>query len=117
MKLKSNGRLAVIKSINNNNPNHQHDEVNTTGVHYFINEAVIEFDDQTTLSGVSLDDMSPVQPREKDRVIIVEDRTYTGTEGELVLIDQDEAIVKDDANEDFRIVQLVRVAKIATSLV
>ena len=60
---------------------------------------------------VRVDDVSRVQPVEKDTVLVI-GGADVGVEGELVCIDGTDAILKDP-NEDFKIVDFVHLAKIA----
>lgn len=72
--------------------------------------ALVELEDKTTQS-VRVDDVSRVEPKEKDMVLVI-GGADVGVEGELVCIDGTDAILKD-SNEDFKIVDFVHLAKIA----
>ena len=87
------GRTATIKEINADKT------------------ATVELEDKTTQS-VRVDDVSMVQPKEKDMVLVI-GGADVGVEGELVCIDGSDAILKD-SNEDFKIVDFVHLAKIAS---
>lgn len=92
VQLKSDDQPAVIKEINADKT------------------AVVELEDKTTKS-VRVDDVSRVEPKEKDMVLVI-GGADVGVEGELVCIDGTDAILKD-SNEDFKIVDFVHLAKIA----
>jgi transcription elongation factor SPT5 len=92
VQLKSDDRPAVIKEINPDK------------------SAIVELEDYSTRT-VSFDDVSRIQPKEKDMVLVI-GGADVGVEGELVCIDGSDAILKD-ANEDFKIVDFVHLAKIA----
>lgn len=72
--------------------------------------AIVELENKTTQT-VRVDDVSRVQPVEKDTVLVI-GGADVGVEGELVCIDGTDAILKDP-NEDFKIVDFVHLAKIA----
>jgi len=86
------GRTATIKEINADKT------------------ATVEVEGGTAQS-VRVDDVSMVQPKEKDMVLVI-GGADVGVEGELVCIDGTDAILKD-SNEDFKIVDFVHLAKIA----
>jgi transcription elongation factor SPT5 len=90
--LKSDDRPAVIKEINPDK------------------SAVVELENRSTKT-VGFDEVTRVQPKEKDMVLVI-GGADVGVEGELVCIDGSDAILKD-ANEDFKIVDYVHLAKIA----
>jgi transcription elongation factor SPT5 len=92
VQLKSDDRPAVIK------------EINPGG------SAIVELEDHTTKT-VGFNEVSRIQPKEKDMVLVI-GGADVGVEGELVCIDGSDAILKD-ANEDFKIVDYVHLAKIA----
>jgi transcription elongation factor SPT5 len=92
VQLKSDERPAIIKEINPDKT------------------AVVELEDHTTQT-VRFDEVSRIQPKEKDMVLVI-GGADVGVEGELVCIDGSDAILKD-ANEDFKIVDFVHLAKIA----
>lgn len=92
VQMKSNDQPAVIKEINSDKT------------------AVVTLEDSSTQT-VRVDDVSRVQPKEKDMVLVI-GGADVGVEGELVCIDGSDAILKD-SNEDFKIVDFVHLAKIA----
>jgi transcription elongation factor SPT5 len=92
VQLKSDDRAAIIKEINPDKT------------------AVVELEDHSTQT-VRFDEVSRIQPIEKDMVLVI-GGADVGVEGELVCIDGSDAILKD-ANEDFKIVDFVHLAKIA----
>jgi transcription elongation factor SPT5 len=92
VQLKSNDQPAVIKEINSDKT------------------AVVTLEDSSTQT-VRVDDVSRVQPKEKDMVLVI-GGADVGVEGELVCIDGSDAILKD-SNADFKIVDFVHLAKIA----
>lgn len=87
-----NDKTAVIKDVNNNS-------------------AVVEFEDKTTQT-VSCGDCLMVAPKEHDTVLVT-GGADVGLEGELVCIDGTDAILRDP-NGDFKIVDLVHLAKIVS---
>lgn len=93
VQLKSDDRQAVIKEINTDK------------------SAVVELEDGGGSQTVRVDDVSRVEPKEKDMVLVI-GGADVGVEGELVCIDGTDAILKD-SNEDFKIVDFVHLAKIA----
>mmetsp|Transcript_19317 Transcript_19317/g.47763 ORF Transcript_19317/g.47763 Transcript_19317/m.47763 type:complete len:1073 (+) Transcript_19317:90-3308(+) len=93
VQLKSDERNAVIKEINADKT------------------AVVELEDKSTQT-VRVDEVSRVNPKEKDMVLVI-GGADVGVEGELVCIDGTDAILKD-SNEDFKIVDFVLLAKIAS---
>jgi transcription elongation factor SPT5 len=93
VQLKSDDRAAVIKEINPDKT------------------AVVEMEDDKSTQTVKVDDVSRIQPKEKDQVLVI-GGADVGVEGELVCIDGSDAILKD-SNEDFKIVDFVHLAKIA----
>ena len=90
VQVKATSRAAVIKEINGKT-------------------AVIEYDDNTTDS-VRVGEVSMVPPVEHNTVLVT-GGADVGVEGELVCIDGSDAILKD-ANEDFKIVDFIHLAKI-----
>lgn len=93
VELKSDNRNAVIKEVNADKT------------------AVVELEDKSTQT-VRVDEVSRVNPKEKDMVLVI-GGADVGVEGELVCIDGTDAILKD-SNEDFKIVDFVFLAKIAS---
>ena len=93
VQLKSDNRNAVIKEINADKT------------------AVVELEDKSTQT-VRVDEVARVNPKEKDMVLVI-GGADVGVEGELVCIDGTDAILKD-SNEDFKIVDFVFLAKIAS---
>jgi transcription elongation factor SPT5 len=85
-----NDKIAVIKDV--------------TG-----NKAVVELEDKSSQS-VSCSECIMVPPKENDTVLVT-GGADVGVEGELVCIDGSDAILRD-ANGDFKIVDLVHIAKI-----
>ena len=73
------------------------------------NSAMVEFDDKTN-KNVHAGDLNMVAPKEHDMVLVT-GGADVGVEGELVCIDGTDAILKD-ANEEFKIVDYVHLAKI-----
>jgi transcription elongation factor SPT5 len=73
------------------------------------NSAEIELENKATITA-RLIDVSLVGPKEHDMVLVT-GGADVGVEGELVCIDGNDAILKD-SNEDFKIVDLVHLAKI-----
>ena len=71
---------------------------------------MVELEDHSTKT-VSFDGVTRILPKEKDMVLVI-GGADVGVEGELVCIDGSDAILKD-ANEDFKIVDYVHLAKIA----
>jgi transcription elongation factor SPT5 len=63
-------------------------------------------------NNVSVGDIAMIEPKEHD-IVLVTGGADVGVEGELVCIDGNDAILKD-ANEDFKIVDFVHLAKIAS---
>jgi len=92
VQLKSDGSPAVIKDISSN----------TT--------ATVEMEGDKSTKTVRVGDVSMVPPKEHDQVLVT-GGADVGVEGELVCIDGTDAILKD-ANEEFRIVDFVHLAKI-----
>jgi transcription elongation factor SPT5 len=90
VQVKSTGKTAVIKEINGKS-------------------AIIEYEDKLTDS-VRVSEVSMVSPVEHNTVLVTGDADV-GVEGELVCIDGSDAILKD-ANEDFKIVDFIHLAKI-----
>lgn len=90
IQVKGDGTSAVIKEIDNKT-------------------AVVELEDKSTRS-VRASEVSMVPPKEHDTVLVT-GGADVGVEGELVCIDGTDAILKD-ANEDFKIVDFVHLAKI-----
>ena len=89
--LKGDDKPAVIKEINADKT------------------ALVELDDGSTKL-VRVDDVSRVEPKEKDIVLVI-GGADVGVEGELVCIDGTDAILKG-SNEEFKIVDFVHLAKI-----
>ena len=81
---------AVIREVNNNN-------------------ATVELEDGSVLE-IKPAACSMVAPKEHD-IVLVTGGADVGVEGELVCIDGTDAILKD-SNEDFKIVDLIHLAKI-----
>jgi transcription elongation factor SPT5 len=73
------------------------------------NTAIIELEDNTTMT-VGANELTMVDPKEHDSVLVI-GGVDVGFEGELACIDGSDAILKD-ANEDFKIVDYVHLAKI-----
>ena len=90
VQVKATGRAAVIKEINGKT-------------------AVIEYEDKSTDS-LCVNEVSMVKPVEHNTVLVT-GGADVGVEGELVCIDGSDAILKD-ANEDFKIVDFIHLAKI-----
>jgi len=93
VQLKSDNRNAVIKEINADKT------------------AVVELEDKST-QNVRVNEVSRVNPNEKDMVLVI-GGADVGVEGELVCIDGTDAILKDSSG-DFKIVDFVFLAKIAS---
>ncbi len=92
IQLRKNDQFAVIKEVDNNS-------------------AMVEMDDKNTLR-VSSGECTMVAPKEGD-IVLVTGGADVGVEGELVCIDGSDAILKD-SNEDFKIVDLIHLAKIVS---
>jgi len=92
IQLKRNEKTAVIKDITHNN-------------------AVVELEDKTSQT-VSFGECTMVSPKEHDTVLVT-GGADVGVEGELVCIDGTDAILRDP-NGDFKIVDLVHLAKIVS---
>ena len=92
VQLKSDDRPAVIKEINPDKT------------------ALVTLEDSLTKT-VRFNEVTRIQPKEKDMVLVI-GGADVGVEGELICIDGSDAILKD-ANEDFKIVDFVHLAKIA----
>lgn len=90
--LKRSDKSAVIKDVHNNS-------------------AVVELEDKTT-QNVSFGECTMVSPKEHDTVLVT-GGADVGVEGELVCIDGTDAILRDP-NGDFKIVDLVHLAKIVS---
>jgi transcription elongation factor SPT5 len=88
--LRNGGASGVVKEINDN-------------------IARVECEDGA-MSQLSPSDVIMVAPKEHD-IVLVTGGADVGVEGELVCIDGTDAILKD-SNEDFKIVDLVHLAKI-----
>ncbi len=73
------------------------------------NSAIVELADKSTVI-VRSGDVSLIPPKEHDMVLVT-GGADVGVEGELVCIDGSDAILKD-SNEDFKIVDLIHLAKI-----
>jgi transcription elongation factor SPT5 len=73
------------------------------------NSAVVELADKSTVT-VRSSEVSLIPPKEHDMVLVT-GGADVGVEGELVCIDGSDAILKD-SNEDFKIVDLIHLAKI-----
>ena len=93
VQLKRDSRTAVIKEINADKT------------------ATVEVEGGSTET-IRVDDVSRIEPKEKDHVLVI-GGADVGVEGELVCIDGSDAILKDP-NEDFKIVDFVHLAKIAS---
>ena len=91
VELKKDKSSAVIKETNNNT-------------------AVIELEDKSTAT-IHAGECTMVPPKEHDTVLVT-GGADVGVEGELICIDGTDAILKDSNNEDFKIVDLVHLAKI-----
>ena len=92
VQLKMNSAQAVIKEINGS-------------------KAVVELEDKSILS-VRNGEVTMVAPQEHD-LVLVTGGADVGVEGELVCIDGTDAILKE-SNENFKIVDFVHLAKIAS---
>lgn len=92
VQLKNDDSLAVIKDISSN----------TT--------ATVELEKDKSTKTVRVGDVSMVLPKEHDQVLVT-GGANVGVEGELVCIDGTDAILKD-ADEEFKIVDFVHLAKI-----
>jgi len=92
VQLKKNSAQAVIKEINGS-------------------QAVVELEDKSTQT-VRNGEVTMVPPQEHDMVLVT-GGADVGVEGELVCIDGTDAILKE-SNENFKIVDFVHLAKIAT---
>ena len=92
VQLKKNSAQAVIKDINGS-------------------QAVVELEDKTTQT-VRNGEVTMVPPQEHDMVLVT-GGADVGVEGELVCIDGTDAILKE-SNENFKIVDFVHLAKIAS---
>mmetsp|Transcript_2900 Transcript_2900/g.6155 ORF Transcript_2900/g.6155 Transcript_2900/m.6155 type:complete len:1188 (-) Transcript_2900:90-3653(-) len=92
VQLKQNDKHGVIKDINGST-------------------AVVELEDKSTLT-VRHGEVSMVPPQEHDMVLVT-GGADVGVEGELVCIDGTDAILKE-SNENFKIVDFVHLAKIAS---
>ena len=92
VQLKSDDIPAVIKEINPDKT------------------ALVTLEDGSTKT-VRFNEVTRIQPKEKDMVLVI-GGADVGVEGELICIDGSDAILKD-ANEDFKIVDFVHLAKIA----
>jgi transcription elongation factor SPT5 len=92
IQLKRSEKTAVIKDITHNN-------------------AVVELEDKSSQT-VSFGDCTMVSPKEHDTVLVT-GGADVGVEGELVCIDGTDAILRDP-NGDFKIVDLVHLAKIVS---
>lgn len=90
VQIKGQSANAVIKEINNKT-------------------ATVELEDKTSKS-LRVNELSMLAPKEHDMVLVT-GGADVGVEGELVCIDGTDAILKD-ANEDFKIVDFVHLAKI-----
>lgn len=91
VQLKSNENPAVIKEVTSDST------------------ALVELEDKSSKT-VHVGDVSMIPPKEHDMVLVT-GGADVGVEGELVCIDGTDAILKD-ANEDFKIVDFVCLAKI-----
>lgn len=90
VELKKDNSTAVIKETNNN-------------------IAIVELENKSSLK-IKASDCTMVPPKEHD-IVLVTGGADVGVEGELICIDGTDAILKD-SNEDFKIVDLVHLAKI-----
>lgn len=93
VQLKKNNAQAVIKEINGS-------------------QAVVELEDKS-IQTVRNGEVTMVPPQEHDMVLVT-GGADVGVEGELVCIDGTDAILKE-SNENFKIVDFVHLAKIASS--
>ena len=75
--------------------------------------AIIEIESGVSKS-VRVSELAMVEPKELDMVLVT-GGADVGVEGELVCIDGNDAILKD-AKEDFKIVDFVHLAKIASDV-
>jgi len=91
--LKKNNAQAVIKEINGS-------------------QATVEMVDDKSMLNVRNGEVSMVLPQEHDMVLVT-GGADVGVEGELVCIDGTDAILKE-SNENFKIVDFVHLAKIAS---
>lgn len=92
VQLKNDGSSAVIKDISSNT------------------SATVEMEGDKSTKTVRVEDVSMAPPKEHDQVLVT-GGADVGVEGELVCIDGTDAILKD-ANEEFKIVDFVHLAKI-----
>lgn len=90
VELKKNKSRAVIKETNNN-------------------VGVVELEDKTSET-INASECTMVEPEEHDTVLVT-GGADVGVEGELICIDGTDAILKD-SNEEFKIVDVVHLAKI-----
>ena len=90
VQLNKNNATAVIKETNNN-------------------VAVVELEDKT-IETINASECTMVEPKEHDTVLVT-GGADVGVEGELICIDDSDAIIKD-SNEEFKIVDVVHLAKI-----
>mmetsp|Transcript_34542 Transcript_34542/g.50146 ORF Transcript_34542/g.50146 Transcript_34542/m.50146 type:complete len:1105 (+) Transcript_34542:371-3685(+) len=95
VELKSNGQPGTIKEVNSDN------------------SARLELEGGEVVTIHGAGEVKLVAPKEHDTVLVT-GGADVGVEGELVCIDGSEAILKD-GNEDFKIVDLEHLAKIAES--
>lgn len=93
VQVKSNDAPAVIKEVTSDST------------------ALVELEDKSTKT-VRVAEVSMIPPKEHDMVLVT-GGADVGVEGELVCIDGTDAILKD-SNEDFKIVDFVCLAKIAS---
>ena len=91
VELKKDKSKAVIKETNNN-------------------VAVVELEEKNTTETINASDCTMVEPKEHDTVLVT-GGADVGVEGELICIDGTDAILKD-SNEEFKIVDVVHLAKI-----
>ena len=93
VELKNNGQSGTIKEVNSDN------------------SARLELEGGEVVTIHGAGEVNLVVPKEHDTVLVT-GGADVGVEGELVCIDGSEAILKD-CNEDFKIVDLEHLAKIA----
>jgi transcription elongation factor SPT5 len=92
IKLIKDDKVAVIKEVRQNNT------------------ALVELEDKKSII-ISARECEMIPPKEHDSVLVT-GGAEIGVEGDLVCIDGTDAILKD-SNEDFKIVDLVHLAKIS----
>ncbi len=92
VEIKKSKQTAIIKETNNN-------------------VAVVEIESDNSSATIHASDCIMVAPKEHDTVLVT-GGADVGVEGELICIDGTDAILKDSNNEDYKIVDLVHLAKI-----